>query len=160
VEVAPNATLPWVAIEVSGAGKCGIQADGSGYCWGRGSFDCEDECGMGDGTSSNRGKPTKVINVDSWLPSESTRMNDTAALEPAAPPQPASDDEENESGVPLGGTVLPIKAEIAGPTNSEQGAQPPAPETLISGACARGAPRIVLLGFVVTIMALGAVCGG
>jgi alpha-tubulin suppressor-like RCC1 family protein len=61
-----NAT--WTAVSSGIAGsRCGIQADGSGWCWGLNEFDCEDNCPLGDGTRENSPTPVKLVGVKDWL---------------------------------------------------------------------------------------------
>eukprot|EP00889_Picochlorum_renovo_P001211 jgi/Picre1/28241/NNA_003647.t1 len=49
-----NTTGTWASISSSdGGSRCGIKSDGTGWCWGRDEFDCENTCPLGDGTESN-----------------------------------------------------------------------------------------------------------
>ena len=96
VEGSPQTNFPtltsngtnWTSISSGPSGtRCGIQTDGTGWCWGRNSFDCEDECPLGDGTKKNSAVPVKVAVVDDWLPPAST-TSDMSETSNAAEPSP------------------------------------------------------------------------
>lgn len=79
----------WLTINVGTSNsRCGLQTDGSLWCWGRNTFNCEGQCPLGDGTLNNSAVPVKVINVENWLPTELAPAP-TPAPGPAAAPAPA-----------------------------------------------------------------------
>lgn len=68
--IQPNGTenTSWVSLSASDSGPhCGIQTDGTGWCWGRNDFNCETNCPLGDGTMNNSATPVRVIKIDDWL---------------------------------------------------------------------------------------------
>ncbi len=68
--IQPNGTenASWLSLSASDSGPhCGIQMDGTGWCWGRNDFNCETNCPLGDGTSTNSAVPVKVVKIDDWL---------------------------------------------------------------------------------------------
>lgn len=68
--IQPNGTAntTWLSLSASDSGPhCGIQMDGTGWCWGRNDFNCESDCPLGDGTMNNSAVPVKVIKIDDWV---------------------------------------------------------------------------------------------
>ena len=58
----------WVSVSSGPSGaRCGIQTDGSGWCWGRNTFNCEGECPLGDGTLKNSAVPVQVVKIKDWI---------------------------------------------------------------------------------------------
>lgn len=114
----------WLSISGSDSGPhCGIQLDGSGWCWGRNEFNCESDCALGDGTLKNSAVPVRVVKIDEWIEEEYAYVIEdyaadeyTAADEgadapsdvvtpdqPFAPVESASNTEPSESGSSLYG---------------------------------------------------------
>lgn len=78
----------WASISSSPEGaRCGIQTDGSVWCWGRNEFNCDPDCTLGDGTSANSAEPVRVLNIDSSVPGEQTPVSE---LVPDTVPQTES----------------------------------------------------------------------
>jgi len=58
----------WVSVSSGPSGaRCGIQADGTGWCWGRNTFNCEGECPLGDGTLKNSAVPVQIVKINDWM---------------------------------------------------------------------------------------------
>jgi len=89
----------WLSIS-SGDARCGIQKDGTGWCWGKLDYDCDNNCPLGDGTKKNSAIPVKVVKVNDWLDNNidlSTASADSSAPSPAVlPPTPVLDGADNE----------------------------------------------------------------
>jgi len=68
--IQPNGTenTSWLSLSASDSGPhCGIQVDGTGWCWGRTEFNCETNCPLGNGELNNSAVPVQVIKIDDWL---------------------------------------------------------------------------------------------
>lgn len=84
-----NTTGTWASISSGGSGsRCGIKSDGTGWCWGRDEYDCENACPLGDGTLLNSATPVQVVDVPNWLGQSGAPPPSPSPVEPAAAPAP------------------------------------------------------------------------
>lgn len=87
--VAVNSTGTWASISSSDGGpRCGIKSDGTGWCWGRDEFDCENTCPLGDGTELNSATPVQVVDIQNWLGQSGAPPPTPSPVEPAPAPAP------------------------------------------------------------------------
>ena len=135
-----TAGTEWVSISSSKSGShCGIQKDGTGWCWGRNVFDCESNCPLGDGTENNSPIPVKVVDVNDWLDSNADVWMNPADSYPPSP------------------TMLPLTP-LLDPDNDGDATPSLIPTATTASS---GAPSMMMMvKTCIVILALGVAIGG